>query len=594
MVILGVSAGFHDAAAAVVVDGRVVAAVEQERLTRRKHDASFPDRAMDACLATAGLAPGDVELVVQHERPLGVVDRYLATRVRTGPTALRSTLTEAPAVLRTQMGSPRRITRWFADRGCPAPPVHYVEHHASHAAAAFYPSPFTDAAVLTLDGVGEWATATRGAGHDRHLTLDGELRFPHSLGLLYSAFTEYCGFRPNSGEGELMGLAPYGEPTSVEPILEHLVDLDDDGSFRIDLRYFDFLRGRRLTGRRFHLLFGAPPRPQGSPPTNREADLAASIQAVTELVVGRMARDLRERTGATSLCMSGGVALNCVSNGRLLRENVFEDIWVPPAVGDSGAAVGAALWAEHRILGRPRTVDKDDGMSGALLGPSFSNDEVREWLDGERIEHVVVEHRDELCRRVAARLADGAVVGWFRGRMEFGPRALGSRSILADARSATVQARINAMVKERADFRPFAPAVLSEHASAWFDLDAESPYMNFVVGLLPEHRTPGGDEPGAPRSTPSERVAGVRSCVPAVTHVDHSARVQTVDDRRAPDLTALLRAFHDLTGCPMVLNTSFNARDEPIVCTPRDAYLTFRRTGLDVLVLQDCLVEVRS
>lgn len=586
--ILGISAGFHDASAALVDGGQVVAAVEQERLSRTKHDASFPDRAMDVCLASVGAHARDIELVVQHEHPLTVVDRYLATRLRTGPLALRSAFVETPSVIRTHLGSSRRLARWFSDRGVRLPPLNYVEHHASHAAAAFYPSPFVDAAVLTVDGVGEWATAVRGAGHGRHLSLDGELRFPHSLGLLYSTFTEYCGFRPNGGEGELMGLSPFGSPRFEDRILEELVEVARDGTFRLNMRYFGFLRGRRMTNRRFHQVFGGPPRPVGSSPTQREADLAASVQAVAGLIMSRLALDLRERTGSTALCLAGGVALNCVANGQLLRDGTFDQVWVQPAPGDSGAALGAALWAEHQILGHPRTVAADDGMKGSLLGPAFSAHEVHRWLEREGIAHRRVHSNDELRAHVSSRLEGGQVVGWFRGRMEFGPRALGSRSILADARSPHAQQRINSMVKERADFRPFAPAVLSDLASEWFDLPGESPYMSFVVPVRSSHLVPSDDRVDG---SPSERVARVRSTVPSVTHVDNSARVQTVDDLRHPDFAALLRAFHERTGCPVLLNTSFNARDEPIVCTPEDAVRTHRRTGLDLLVIEDCLIE---
>jgi carbamoyltransferase len=590
VVVLGISAGFHDSAAALVDDGTVVAAVEQERLSRVKHDARFPDRAMDVCLATAGLEPSDIDMVVCHERPVTVLDRYLATRLRTGPSAARSLVVDTPRVVREQLGGARLLRNWFRDRGRRLPQVQYAAHHLSHAAAAFYPSPFRDAAVLTVDGVGEWATATRGAGHGRHLTIEDELRFPHSLGLLYSAFTEYCGFRPNGGEGELMGLAPFGAPSHAQLILDRMVRVAEDGAIELDMKYFAFLRGRTMTSRSFHDLLGGPPRPLGAPPTQREADVAASIQAVTEEVLLRMASDLRERTGATDLCLGGGVALNCVANGRLLTEGPFERVWVQPAPGDAGAAVGAALWAYHSE-GGARDPSGLDGMAGSFLGPAFDALEIHDWLRSERVAHRQFDERSALIERVAGLLADGAVIGWFQGRMEFGPRALGHRSILADARSATVQGRINSMVKERAGFRPFAPAVLADDAADWFKVSRDSPYMSFVLDLHPARHVQLED--GTAATGPDDllaRVRQVRSDVPAVTHVDRSARVQTVDRGRNPVFADLLEAFRSLTGCPLLLNTSFNARDEPIVCTPEDALATYRRTGLDALVLEDCLI----
>ena len=590
MNLLGISCGFHDAAAALVVDGEIVAAVEEERLTRRKHDPSFPERAADTCLAIAGIEPGDIDGVTFHEKPLGVVNRHLAARIRSGPLGVPSLLVSSPRVIREQLTVGHQIARWFRNRDTPTPAVHYAEHHASHAAAAYFPSPFDSAAVLTVDGVGEWATATMGEGHGHRLRIDRELRFPDSVGLLYSAFTAYCGFRVNSGEGELMGLAPFGEPRYADLILDKLVTLGDDGSITMNQKYFAYIRGRRTINRRFENLFGGPARPLGATPTRREADLAASVQFVIEEIILSMARELHRETGWPSLCISGGVALNCVANGRLLREGPFDDVWVQPAAGDAGSAIGAALYTWHETLGNERVPADGDRMNGSMLGPEFGRDEIEKWLADEGIEHRVVADEAERCRLVAGRIADGAVVGWFCGRMEFGPRALGHRSILADARSATVQQRINGLVKERASFRPFAPAVLAERSDEWFDHRGASPYMTLAMPVAAAHLV----DDGASGDDPDDLeaiVAQVRSTIPAVTHVDGSARIQTVDADRNPQFSRLLRAFDDLTGCPVLLNTSFNARDEPIVCTPDDAYRTFRRTGLDLLVIEHCLIE---
>lgn len=583
------SNGFHDAAAALVVDGEVVAAVEEERLTRVKHDPSFPERAADTCLAIAGIDAGDVDVICYHEKPLGVLNRHLASRVRSGPASLGTLLTRTPVVAREQLTVGHRIARWCRDRGARTPPVHYAEHHTSHAAAAFYPSPFESAAVLTIDGVGEWATATVAEGRDRRLRTLRELRFPDSVGLLYSAFTAYCGFRVNSGEGELMGLAPFGEPRFAPTIREHLVDVRPDGSIAMDQRYFAYIGGRRTVNRRFEELFGAPTRPLGSPPGRREADLAASVQVVLEEIVLAMARSARDETKLDRLCLSGGVALNCVANGMLRRADLFEEVWVQPASGDAGSAIGTALHTWHETLRNERTVQPTDGMGGAFLGPSFDRDEIDAWLDADGIDHVAVRDDDERCRVVAERLAAGDVVGWFCGRMEFGPRALGHRSILADPRSPTVQRRINSLVKERAGFRPFAPAVLEERVGDWFDLDGSAPYMTFTAPVTERRRVTPDDD--APIDDLEAVVARVRSEIPAVTHVDGSARIQTVDPVRNPELSRLLRAFEAATGCPVLLNTSFNARDEPIVCTPDDALRTFRRTGLDLLVVEHALIE---
>ncbi len=587
--ILGVSAGFHDAAAALVVDGRVVAAVEEERLSRRKHDASFPRRAMDTCLAIAGLEPGDLDVVAFHEKPVDVIGRHVTSRIHSGPGAWRGLLFDTPRVLAKQLTVGQQVDHWFRDRSTPTPPVCFVEHHVSHAAAAFFPSPFRAAAVLTEDGVGERATATLGSGDGSRLHIDSELWFPDSLGLLYSAFTSYCGMRVNGGEGELMGLAPFGEPVHADQILGEVVRLGGDGSFELDQRYFDFVRGEAMTSARFHRRFGGEPRPLGTPPTRREADLAASIQVVAEEVILRTARELHRRTGLDAVCLGGGVALNCVANGRLLREGPFSQVWVQPAAGDAGNALGAALWVWHEVLGGDRDEVEGDRMSGAFLGPEFGDDEVREWLEESGIPHRHAGDPAQVAAEVAGRLADGALVGWFVGRMEFGPRALGHRSIVADPRSPTVQGRLNRVVKERAPFRPFAPAVLEASAGAWFDTFGPTPYMTFTV---PAARSRWVDDPEPESGDDLESaVARVRTTIPAVTHVDRSARLQTVDGDRNPEFTRLLEAFDRRTGCPVLLNTSFNSRDEPIVCTPDDAYRTFRNIGLDLLVVGPYLIE---
>jgi carbamoyltransferase len=588
-VVLGLSAGFHDSAAALVVDGEIRAAVEEERLSRVKHDPSFPSRAADTCLAIAGISAADVDAVAFHEKPLGVVGRHLASRIRTGPLGARRLFMGTPDLVATQLGRGHRIDEWFSRRGADLPPLLMAEHHTSHSAAAFYPSPFGDAAIMTIDGVGEWATSTLGEGRGHHIRVDRELRYPDSIGMLYSAFTAYSGFRVNGGEGELMGLAPFGEPRYVDAILDELVDLFEDGSIRLDQRYFAYVRGRRTTTPRFHRLFGGAPRPLGSRPGQREADLALSVQRVTEEIILSMSRELHRTSGLDSVCLAGGVALNCVANGRLAREGPFERVWVQPAAGDAGNAVGAALWAWHEVLGNLRSEQPDDAMSGAFLGPAFSDEEIRSWLDSNGIVYRHLGEGPELAECVAQRLAGGEVVGWFQGRMEFGPRALGHRSIVADPRSPTVQGRLNGLVKERAAFRPFAPAVLEERAADWFDHDGAAPYMTFAAPVREDRRV--RDEDGGDTEDLEAEVAKVRSTIPAVTHVDHSARVQTVDRRRNPEFVGLLEAFERTTGCPVLLNTSFNARDEPIVCTPEDAYRTFDRTGLDLLVLGSCLVE---
>jgi carbamoyltransferase len=590
--ILGISAFYHDSAAALVVDGEVVAAAQEERFTRRKHDPDFPARAVAYCLAEAGLGASDLDYVAFYDKPLTKFERLLETYLAFAPSGFRSFRTAMPAWLKDKLHMRRTIRRALGDARAR---LVFAEHHESHAASAFFPSPFDEAAILTLDGVGEWATAALGTGSGNTIRLTHQINFPHSLGLLYSAFTYYCGFKVNSGEYKLMGLAPYGRPAYADAIRRHLIDLKPDGSFRLDMDYFRYAQGLTMTGRRFHDLFGGPPREPESDLTQRHMDLAASIQAVAEDALLRIGRDLHARTGMRNLVLAGGVALNCVANGRLLREGPFDSIWIQPAAGDAGGALGAALFVWHQLMDRPRRADPGDGQKGSFLGPEYGPGEIRRFLDGVGEAGRRFDDEAERDEYVAGLLADEKVVGWFQGRMEFGPRALGARSILGDPRSPRMQATMNLKIKFRESFRPFAPCVLAEHAHEWFGLEAgqESPYMLLVAPVREEHRV--AVDPEALRTMESDpdlrrRVNVVRSTIPAVTHVDQSARVQTVDARRNPRLHALLRAFHRRTGCPVLVNTSFNVRGEPIVGSPEDANRCFRATGMDALVLGDAVL----
>jgi len=586
--ILGISCYYHDSAACLVEDGRVVAAAQEERFTRKKHDAGFPVHAVRYCLAEGGIGAGGgtgtLDAVAFYDKPLLKFHRILETYLGVAPRGLRSFVQAVPLWLREKLWIPPRITESLAAAGVAGePPIHFAQHHESHAASAFYPSPFERAAVLTLDGVGEWATTTIGAGAGGRVSILEEIRFPHSLGLLYSAFTYFTGFRVNSGEYKLMGLAPYGEPRYAGLIREHLIDLRDDGSFRLDLDYFGYLDGLTMTNRRFEELFDGPPRKPESPLTRREMDLARSIQVVTEEAVLRLGRRAREVTGERFLAMAGGVALNCVANGELLRAGVFDELWIQPAAGDAGGALGAALAVWHNALGNDRTAPSGgDAMRGALLGPEFGAGEIRAWLDARGYPYAEPA-AEERPRRIAELLAAGRVVGHFNGRMEFGPRALGNRSILGDPRSRTMQSIMNLKIKYRESFRPFAPAVLAERVGEWFELDEASPYMLLVAGVRADRRLPvAGDERGLDLR---QWVNRPRSTIPAVTHVDYSARIQTVHAETNPDFHRLIAEFERLTGCPVVVNTSFNVRGEPIVCTPEDAYRCFMRTEMDDLVL---------
>jgi carbamoyltransferase len=586
MHVLGISAFYHDSAAALLSDGQIIAAAQEERFTRIKHDARFPEQAVRYCLREAGVSLSQIDHIVFFEKPFLKFERLLETYLAFAPRGFASFAKAMPIWLREKLFQKKvlmdeltKIAPGFALRN----PLLFSEHHLSHAASAFFPSPFDKAAVLTLDGVGEWATTTIAMGDGHNLTMLKEIHFPHSLGLLYSAFTYYCGFKVNSGEYKLMGLAPYGEPRYVDLIRKHLIHVAVDGSFKLNLDYFDYCTGLRMTNARFNALFGGPARKPDEPLTQQHMDLAASIQVVTEDVVLAIARHIKSQTGVENLCLAGGVALNCVANGKLQREKIFRHIWIQPAAGDAGGSLGAALATYHIHMDQPRIrvpEPQPDAMQGALLGPEFSASEIRDALRrlGAQFEEL---DEESLITRCAQDLASGLAFGWFQGRMEFGPRALGSRSIIADARSPVMQSQLNLKVKFRESFRPFAPMVLAEHASEWFELDVASPYMLLVAPVLPRHRL----APSATAADGLARVNEARSGIPAVTHVDYSARVQTVHAQTNPKLHQLLTKFQVVTGVPILVNTSFNVRGEPIVCTPAEAFRCFMGTYLDRLVL---------
>ncbi len=582
-VILGISAFYHDSAAALVIDGRIVAAAQEERFTRKKHDDGFPTRAIEYCLAEAGVTPAQIDYVGFYDKPFLKFDRLLETYLAYSPAGFRSFTKALPLWLKRKLHLPREMTRGLNNEYRRR--YLFAEHHESHAASAFFPSPFEEAAILTIDGVGEWATATIGTGRGNRVQLTHEQRFPHSLGLLYSAFTYYCGFKVNDGEYKLMGLAPYGEPRYVDLIREKLLDLKEDGSFRMDMSYFNYAQGLTMTSEKFHRLFGGPPRKPGSRPTQRDMDVAASAQRVTEDIMLRSARHVHRETGLKNLCLAGGVALNCVGNGRILREGPFEQVWIQPAAGDAGGALGVALLIWYQLLDNPRAVSGRDGQLGSLLGRSYEHDEIESFLEGAGATYERYDDDDAMCGAVADEIARGRVVGWFQGRMEFGPRALGSRSILADARSPSMQGTINMKVKFREGFRPFAPIVMEEHAHEYFELDPrhESPYMLVTAPVREEQRTPIAPELAGAEGL--RMLDQVRSTVPAITHVDYSARIQTVDRDRNPLLYKLMRKFHEQTGCPVLVNTSFNLGWDPIVESPRDAYRTFMASDIDVLCM---------
>ena len=581
--ILGISAFYHDSAAALVVDGQIVAAAQEERFTRRKHDPGFPAHAIEFCLRHAGLKAEDLDLVGFYEKPFLKFERLLETYLAFAPVGFGSFVKAMPLWLKQKLFLSRLMRSHL--RGYKKRFV-YPEHHETHAASAFFPSPFEEAAILTMDGVGEYATASFGFGRGNRITLTHELRFPHSLGLLYSAFTYFCGFKVNSGEYKLMGLAPYGQPRYARQILEEIVDLREDGSFRLNLSYFNYCVGLTMTSRKFDRLFGGPPRRPESPLTEREMDLAASIQQVTDEIMLRAARHVHAQTGMDNLCLAGGVALNCVANGLILREGPFKKLWIQPAAGDAGGSLGTALFIWHQLLNKPRQAQPLDSQAGSFLGPRFEEEEIREFLDAKNAKYRHFEDEDALCDYVAEQLAGEKVVGWMCGRMEFGPRALGGRSILGDARSPRMQSVMNLKIKFRESFRPFAPSVLEERASEYFQMSPEpaGPYMLLVAPVKEEHRRPLDQRESG--LTGVDKLKAARSDVPAITHVDFSARVQTVDGRRHGRYYRLVRAFEKKTGCPVIINTSFNVRGEPIVCSHEHAYRCFLATNMDVLVLE--------
>jgi len=584
--ILGISAYYHDSAAALMVDGEVVAAAQEERFTRKKHDHEFPHHAIEYCLSTGGLQPEDLDYVGFYDKPLLKFERLLETYLAFAPAGYRSFYKAMPLWMRQKLHLPRLIRKGLHKRYKRR--VFFPEHHESHAASAFFPSPFEEAAILTLDGVGEWATASFGVGRGNRIQLTHEMHFPHSLGLLYSAFTYFTGFRVNSGEYKLMGLAPYGEPKYVDLILDKLIDLKQDGSFRMDMSYFNYCQGLTMTSAKMDQLFGRPPRRPESPLTEHEMDIAASIQKVTEEIVLRIGRHLHEITGMDNLCLAGGVALNCVANGRLLREGPFQDIWIQPAAGDAGGALGVCELIWHQMLDQPRKVGKIDSQRGSLLGPKFGAQEIQGYLESVGATYERVPDEAQLVSRVAELLATENVVGWMQGHMEFGPRALGCRSILGDARSSKMQQVMNLKIKFRESFRPFAPSVLREKIHEYFETreHEDSPYMLLVADVRADKRT----HAQANGAQGLDKLKICRSEVPAITHVDYSARIQSVDEHRHARYYKLLRAFEERTGCPVLINTSFNVRGEPIVCTPEHAYRCFMATNMDVLVVEEFLL----
>ena len=592
MKILGISAYYHDAAACLIIDGAIIAAAQEERFTRKKHDPSFPINAITYCLSEAKISPQSIDYVVFYDKPFLKFERLLETYLAYAPKGLKSFSTALPVWLKDKLFQKSVITNALNDlwgkNGKWEERLLFSEHHLSHAASAFFPSPFDNAAVLTMDGVGEWTSTSLAIGSGNKLSVHKEIHFPHSIGLLYSAITYYTGFKVNSGEYKVMGLAPYGEPKYANLIKDHLIDIKEDGSFALDMSYFNYCTGLTMTNEKFDDLFGAPPRQQESTLTQREMDMAASIQAVVEEVVLKLASGIAKSTGEKNLCLAGGVALNCVANGKLLKEKIFDRLWIQPASGDAGGALGAALGVYHIMLDQPRKVTNGiDGMKGSYLGPEFTQQEITERLTrcGAVFETLT---EDEVVEQTAQALANGKAIGWMNGRMEFGPRALGGRSIIADPRSPNMQKLLNLKVKYRESFRPFAPSVLREDVGQWFEMDDDSPYMLFVADLVKDKRL---------QMTPGEQVLfGIdklnfpRSEIPAVTHVDYSARIQTVHKDTSPRYYELIKRFKELSGCPVIVNTSFNVRGEPIICTPEDAFRCFMGTELDMLVVGNAVL----
>jgi carbamoyltransferase len=591
MRIIGISAYYHDSAAALIRDGEIVAAAQEERFTRKKHDAHFPHNAVAYCLAEEGITLDQLDYVVFYDKPFVKFERLLETYLTFAPKGVRSFQMAVPLWVREKLFQKsllRKELKGFGAKFDWDTRLLFTEHHLSHAASAFYPSPFNEALVLTMDGVGEWATTSVALGRGNHLEIIKEIYFPHSLGLLYSAFTYYTGFKVNSGEYKLMGLAPYGEPKYVDAILKNLIDLKDDGSFRLNISFFEYCTGLRMTNGQFDRLFGGPARKPEELLTQRHMDIAASIQAVLNEIILRMTRSLARETGARNLCLAGGVALNCVANGKVLQDRIFDGLWIQPAAGDAGGALGAALAAYHMYKGQPRQVKSGDSMKGAFLGPSYSQQETEERLRRMGARFTVLEE-DTLLKACVDALEQGKALGWSQGKMEFGPRALGGRSILGDPRSPTMQSVLNLKVKYRESFRPFAPSVLREDVAEWFDLNADSPYMLIIADVLEEHRRAMTEQ--------EQRLFGIaklnvpRSSIPAVTHVDYSARIQTVHRESNPRYHKLISLFKERTGCPVVVNTSFNVRGEPIVCTPEDAFRCFMGTEIETLAVGNCFLR---
>ena len=589
MNILGISCFYHDSAACIVKDGQIIAAAQEERFTRKKHDHNFPTRAIEYCLSEGKVQIKDIDFVAFYDKPFLKFERILISYLAYAPHGLKSYLQAIPLWLKKKLWIPLVIKEELAFNG----KIIFPEHHESHAASAFYPSPFSQAAILTMDGVGEWATTSYGVGKGNDFTIKKELRFPHSLGLLYSAFTYYTGFKVNSGEYKVMGLAPYGEPVYKDLILRELIDLKEDGSFKLNMKYFGYCSGLTMTNKNFDRLFGGAPRKPETKLTQKDMDIARSIQEVTEEVMLRIARHVKSQTGLKKLCLAGGVALNCVGNGRVLREAGFDEIWIQPSATDAGGALGAALLVWYKYLGNERICDeKNDFQKGSFLGPEFSDTQIEEFLRRGSIPYKKFHKPEELTAIVADLIALEKVIGWFQGRMEFGPRALGNRSIIADARSVNMQSMMNLKIKFRESFRPFAPSVMADKVSDYFELDKESPYMLLVAPVRKEHRKALGQE--------KQGVSGIdklkldRSDIPAVTHVDYSARIQTVDKNRNPLFYELIKEFYKKTNCPVIINTSFNVRGEPIVCTPDEAYRCFMRTNIDYLVLGSFLLDKKD
>ncbi len=583
--ILGISCYYHDSAACLVRDGKIIAAAQEERFTRKKHDFEFPQKSIDFCLREGKIKVSDLDYVAFYEKPFLKFERILETYLAYAPSGFRSFIKAVPLWIKQRLWIPDLIQKELGYEG----KILFPEHHESHAASAFFPSPFKSAAIITADGVGEWATTSFGRGQGNQFKFDSEIRFPHSLGLLYSAFTYYTGFKVNSAEYKVMGLAPYGEPKYVDLIMNELIDLKEDGSFKLNMKYFNYCAGLTMTNKRFDELFGGPPRKRETQLTQKEMDLARSIQAVTEEIMLRIARHVYKVTGEENLCLSGGVALNCVANGRILREGPFKNIWIQPAAGDAGGALGAALIVWHHYLNKPRQIKGPDSQSGSLLGPFFNDHEIEMIL---KEQDAVYEKfsSDEMVNRVAKLIEAGNVIGWFQGRMEFGPRALGARSIIGDARNREMQSRMNLKIKFRESFRPFAPSVLEDHVLEWFDIKNTSPYMLLVADVAKKQRAESIN--GSLRGL--EKLKELRSKIPAVTHVDMSARVQTIDRERNPVYYNLLDRFYKQTGCPVIINTSFNVRGEPIVCSPEDAFRCFMRTEMDYLVLGNFLLDKKK